>query len=259
MKKSSSSRRKRPFGIAVKNLFIFALIFLSLSLLIALVMHFFAMPAITRQGEERILLDVEGLKWEEARHLLQLEKFLPVRGKSIPRDDMEPFRVISQMPRPGSLVKMGRRVYLDVSVSPENVVFPELKGKTLRTAQILMQEKKLSIDSVSYGFSDLPREVIFWQSVPAGESIRPGTPVHIKISLGLSSWTVPNVTNKSLQEAHKLINDAGLRIGTVTYSERNDLLPNTVIYQSVPGATQLSVPQAIDLMVSRFNENTSEE
>ncbi|MDD3966287.1 MAG: PASTA domain-containing protein [Candidatus Neomarinimicrobiota bacterium] len=248
-------RKKRTFKIKLRNFFIFVLIFVVLSGGLAMLAHFAVMPAFTRQGEERILLNVEGLSWEEARYLLLLEKFTPMRGKSIPREDMEPFRVISQMPRPGSRVKMGRRVYLDVSIPLENVVFPDLKGKTLRTAQILMEEKNLNIDSVSYGFSELPREVIFWQSVPAGETVRPGTHVHIKISLGLSSWTVPNITNISLQEAHKIINDAGLRIGTVTYRDRNDLLPNTVIYQSVPGASVLSVPQAIDLVVSRYNEN----
>lgn len=251
-------REKPPFRIRFRNFLLFILIFCLLSGGIALLLHFVGMPAFTRQGQERILLNVEGLSWEEARHLLLLENFTPMRGKSIPRDDMEPFRVISQMPRPGSRVKMGRRVYLDISIPLENVVFPDLKGKTLRTAQILMEEKNLNIDSVSYGFSDLPREVIFWQSIPAGESVRPGSHVHIKISLGLSSWTVPNITNMSLQEAHKLINDAGLRIGTVTYRDRNDLLPNTVIYQSMPGATVLSVPQAIDLVVSRYNENTAE-
>jgi eukaryotic-like serine/threonine-protein kinase len=249
--------RKRPFRFKVRNLVIFFVVFIMVSGLVALAAHFLVMPAFTRQSEERILLDVEGLSWEEARHLLLLEKFTPVRGKSIPRDDVEPFRVISQMPRPGTRVKMGRRVYLDVSIPLENVVFPDLKGKTLRAAQILMQEKNLTIDSVSYGFSDMPREVIYWQSISAGESVRPGTQVHIKISLGLSSWTVPKVTNMSLQEAHKAINDAGLRIGTVTYRDRNDLLPNTVIYQSVPGATVLSTPQPVDLVVSRYNEKES--
>lgn len=251
-------KRKLTLKARIRNIIVFAFIFLLLSGIVALLGNYVVMPAFTRLGDERILLDVEGLGWEEARHLLLLEKFTPVRGKSIPREDIEPFTVISQMPRPGSRVKMGRRVYLDVSIPLENVIFPDLKGKTLRTAQILMEEQNLNIDSVSYGFSDMPREVIYWQSIPAGESVRPGTPVHIRISLGLSSWTVPNVANMSLQEAHKAINDAGLRIGTVTYRDRNDLLPNTVIYQSVPGATVLSTPQPVDLIVSRYNENEPE-
>lgn len=250
-------RRKRSFKERFRNFFIFVVVFILLSGIVALLGNYLFMPAFTRQEEERILLDVEGLSWEEARHLLLLEKFTPVRGKSIPREDIEPFTVISQMPRPGTRVKMGRRVYLDVSIPLENVIFPDLKGKTLRTARILMEEKNLNIDSVSYGFSDMPREVIYWQSISAGESVRPGTPVHIKISLGLSSWTVPNVTNMSLQEAHKAINDAGLRIGTVTYRDRDDLLPNTVIYQSLPGATVLSVPKPLDLVVSRYKEESA--
>ncbi len=259
IEKTKHPRKKRTFKEKLRNFVVFVFIFMFLAAAAGLLINFVLMPKFTRQDHERILLDVEGLNWEEARHLLQLEKFTPVRGKSIPRNDIEPFRVVAQMPRPGSRVKLGRRVYLDISVPLENVVFPELRGKTLRSARILAEEKNLIIDSISYGFSDMPREVIYWQSVPPEESVRPGTKVHLKISLGLSNWTVPNVTNMSLQDAHKAINDAGLRIGTVTYQDRNDLLPNTVIYQSVPGTTDLSVPQPIDLVVSRYNEEEEVE
>ena len=248
------ARKKKPRE-RIGNLFMFIAVFVLFSGIIALIVNFVVMPSFTRQGNERILLDVQGLTWEEARHLLLLEKFTPVRGKSIARDDMEPFRVIAQMPRPGSRVKLGRRVYLDISIPLENVSFPDLRGKTLRSARIIMDENNLVIDSVSYGFSDMPREVIYWQSTEPGESVRPGTGVHIKISLGLSNWTVPAVTNMSLQDAHKAINEAGLRIGTITYRDREDLLPNTVIYQSMPGSTVLSIPQPIDLVVSRYSED----
>ena len=254
-RKKRSGEKKR----LVRNFLIFVLIFSVASVIAALLINFIVMPGFTRKGQERILLDVQGLTWEEARHLLELEKFTPVKGKSIPRDDIEPFRVIAQMPRPGTRVKLGRRVYLDISIPLENVTFPDLVGKTLRSAKILMEDKNLNIDSVSYGFSDMPREVIFWQSVEEGKSVRPGSGVHVKISLGLSNWEVPTVVNMSFEDAYKAINDAGLRIGTVSYRDRNDLLPNTVIYQSVPGTTVLTVPQPIDLIVSRYNEELESE
>jgi beta-lactam-binding protein with PASTA domain len=122
-----------------------------------------------------------------------------------------------------------------------------------------MQDNDLNVDSVSYGFSDMPREVIFWQSIEPGDFVRPGSGVHVKISLGLSNWEVPSVVNMSFEDAYKTINDAGLRLGTVSYRDRNDLLPNTVIYQSVPGTTILSNPQPIDLVVSRYNEELEVE
>ncbi len=258
IEKTKHPAKKRTWKKRFRNFVVFVAVFAFFSVIAVLLINFVVMPEFTRQDQERILLDVEGLSWEEARELLILEKFTPVRGKSIPRSDIEPFKVVAQMPRPGTRVKLGRRVYLDISVPLENVVFPDLRGKTLRSARILIEEKNLIIDSVSYGFSDMPREVIYWQSVPPEESVRPGTKVHLKISLGLSNWTVPNVTNMSLQDAHKAINDAGLRIGTVTYQDRNDLLPNTVIYQSVPGTTDLSVPRPIDLVVSRYSEEDEE-
>lgn len=254
-KKAAKKGKKKP----IRNLLIFAAIFALACAIIAVLFNFVIMPAITRHGQERILLNVQGLSWEEARHLLELENFTPVKGKSIPRDDIEPFKVVGQQPRPGTRVKLGRRVYLDVSIPLENVEFPDLVGKTLRTAEILMDDNNLKVDSVSYGFSNMPREVIYWQSIEPGALVRPGSGVHVKISLGLSNWEVPTVVNMSFEDAYKAINNAGLRIGTVSYRDRNDLLPNTVIYQSVPGTTILTVPQPIDLVVSRYNEELESE
>lgn len=251
--------RRKTFGQRIVDLVVFCLIFGIIIATLVVFMNFAGMPAFTRHGNERILLDVTGLKWEEAKHLIMLEKFTPVRAKSIARDDVEPFTVLKQMPRPGSRVKLGRRVYLDISVPLQNVEFPDLKGKTMRSAQILLDEINIKVDSVSYGFSDLPREVIFWQSIEPDELIRPGSSVHIKISLGLSNWTVPETSGMSLQEARKKISDAGLRIGTVNYQERNDLLPNTVIYQSIPGNTVMTVPQPVDLIVSQLSEESNTE
>lgn len=244
---------KRKRGKPFFSFLIFSGIFILFCIIAAILLNWLIMPQFTRQGQERILLNVEGLSWEEARHLLELEKFTPMRGKSIPNDDIKPFTVIAQMPRPGTRVKLNRRVYLDISVPLENVQFPELRGKTLRTVEILLQEKSLKVDSVSYGFSDMPHEVIYWQSIDPGKSVRPGSGVHVKISLGLNNWDVPDLINLSMTDAHKSVNDAGLRIGTVSYRDRNDLLPNTVIYQSIPGNTVLNIPQPIDLVVSRYN------
>lgn len=254
-KKERKKGKKKP----IRNLLVFVGIFAIACVLVALLFNYIVLPQFTRHGQERILLDVQGLSWEEARHLLELEKFTPVKGKSIARDDIEPFKVVAQMPRPGTRVKLGRRVYLDISIPLENVEFPDLVGKTLRSAEILMEDNNLNIDSVSYGFSDMPREVIYWQSIEAGASVRPGSGVHVMISLGLSNWEVPTVVNMSFEDAYKAINNAGLRIGTVSYRDRNDLLPNTVIYQSVPGTTVLTVPQPIDLIVSRYNEELESE
>jgi beta-lactam-binding protein with PASTA domain len=247
--------KKKPF----LTFLIFVAIFAAATAIVALLFNFVVMPGFTRHGQERILLDVEGLSWEEARHLLELENFTPVKGKSIMRDDIEPFKVVAQQPRPGTRVKLGRRVYLDISIPLENVAFPDLVGKTLRSVEILLADNNLKVDSVSSGFSNMPKDVIFWQSIEPGTLVRPGSGVHVKKSLGLNNWEVPNVVNMSFEDAYKAINNAGLRIGTVSYRDRNDLLPNTVIYQSVPGTTILTVPQPIDIIVSRYNEELESE
>jgi hypothetical protein len=82
-------KREKP----IRSLLIFAGVFLLSCIIAAVLLNWVIMPKFTRQGQERILLNVEGLSWEEARYLLELENFTPMRGKSIPKDDMEPFKL----------------------------------------------------------------------------------------------------------------------------------------------------------------------
>ena len=67
-----------------------------------------------------------------------------------------------------------------------------------------------------------------------------GTEVHITVSQGRSTGDirVPLVIGKTLGEATKLIEEARLHVGTISYQLSFDLVPNTVVDQFPrPGET----------------------
>jgi len=166
------------------RIFYFLCVFFIISTISVLIINFIVMPAIENRGEERILLDVTNLSWEEAASLLKREGFIPMRGKMRPAYGKEPFTVLSQRPDAGSQVKMKRRVYLDLSTTGAKISFSNLIGHTLRSSRIILENQRMIIDTVYYRYSSKPRNVVFWQSVPADKKVFPGTKVKLKVSLG---------------------------------------------------------------------------
>jgi len=241
------------------RLFFFLIIFSFVSVISALIINYIVMPAIEDKGDERILLSVTGLSWEKAASLLNREGFIPMKGKMRPVWNKKPFTILNQSPKAGSKVKMGRRVYLDMSTTGTKIAFPNLIGTTERSARINLEKQNMIIDTIYYRYSDKPRDVVFWQSITANDKVFPGTKVILKISLGLSKWVVPNLIDMSKKDAIEAIKNAGLQVGKITTSPRNDLLENTVLSQSISPNTKLYSRQRINLVISKFLSNYSDD
>jgi beta-lactam-binding protein with PASTA domain len=58
-----------------------------------------------------------------------------------------------------------------------------------------------------------------------------------------------------LQSGRREILDAGLEVGRVRYLYAPNLLPNTIVDQSIAGGTVLKVKRAINLTVSTYDRD----
>ena len=211
------------------------------------------MPLYTKHGREYTMPDVVGRKLEDAQAILKAHHLRPIVDKKVFSTEYPAGTVISQNPIPGSIVKSGRRTYLAVSKGTKLVEVPNLIGGSERDAEIKLRQSGLVPGEKSYEFSSFyPKGVVIAQSVPVGDSIAFGDTVDFVISLGEipENLTVPNLVGKSLQEAKQILLKMGLQVGMVTYQVNNDLLPETVIHQSVPPDSVVDVGTPIDLVVS---------
>ena len=112
-----------------------------------------------------------------------------------------------------------------------------------------------------FEFSELyPGGVVFDQSVPYGDSVSVGETIRFVVSLGdiPEDLTVPNVVGKSLDEARRILVRTGMQIGFIAFQDNDDLLPETVIQQSIPPDSLVDVGEFIDLIVSQISENPEE-
>lgn len=238
------------------------LIGLFLLFLFVIFMDAVAMPLYTRHGDEYELPDVTLKPISEAMSILKDNGFIPILQDSLYSEQYAPGTVVQQNPAPLRKVKKGRRVYLIISSGERQVPMPDLITKTLTDAVIELQDRGMFQYDTTYVFSDsieyneekvpTPEGTVIRQSVPTGEKVPVSKKVLLTVSMGPapSQRVVPNLFGKSLKHALTILAEIHLPVGKIRHKVRKNLLPNTVIGQSVPPNTPLLDVASIDLVVS---------
>jgi beta-lactam-binding protein with PASTA domain len=238
-------------------------IFTVLGALVAffLLMDYVVMPVYVNHGSRLTVPTVVGLSIGEATALLDSVSLEAVKAEVRPDARRPEGTVVYQNPLPGSVVKEGRRIYLTISGGEEMVNVPLLRGKSLRDARFALERFGLKIGGVSYDFSDIfPVNTIIDQTYAADASVALGTRVGVTVSRGRATddIAVPALIGKTLAEAKKILEDAGLKVGIVTYQPSFELLPNTVVDQFPRPAEQAKFGQEIDLFVVKVGKPSDE-
>jgi len=235
-----------------KNLVRKFFIGIALFFVLFVVCNDFLLPWYVEHGSTIDVPDVVGMKLEDAARTLDS---LGLEGK---QGDVRPDRehpagiVVIQNPLAGHAVKKGRRVYLTISGGEETVNVPSIRGRTLRDATFLLERTGLRLGEVSHAPSEeYPANTIIDQGYAPGTKARKEARIDVTVSLGpvALSIAVPDLVGKSLTEAKKQIEAAGITLGNITYIPSPNLLPNTVIEQFPHAGELVEAKQAIDLVV----------
>ena len=154
-------------------------------------------------------LDV-GAAEREAEHL-----GLRPRIASRRYDEQEPAgKVLAQYPVPGSRTKPGRPVRLVVSLGPERIVVPDLRGSSQRRAQLALRAAGLSVaDDASVPHPFVSRGRVICQTPVPGTEGFPGDRVSLLVSAGPGERTIvmPSLTGWSVASARRWLRAAGIR------------------------------------------------
>ena len=227
-----------------------------------LLMDNIIMPLYTKHGKEYELPDVTARPVQEAIETLKADGFQPIIQDSTYDEQFPPGTVVQQNPLPYSLVKKGRRVYLTISIGEKPRFMPRLIDLTPQDARFLLEENGLQLNNVIYEFSELhPKGVVINQSIPPGEAVKKNQRVNITVSLGPppTSLEIPNLVGKSLESARKELDAVGVSVGKIKYVYRPNLVPGTVINQSVSAGTNATKVDSVNLVVSTDQPPQEEE
>ena len=126
---------------------------------------------------------------------------------------------------------------------------------------MIIRYLRLKVRYIRNEYSEhFPDGVVINQSIPIGNEVKLGEYIDLIISMGRlpDHFVVPNLIGRSLKDATKEIQHAGLILGNVSYQVENDFLPETVIAQSIEAGTEVSQGDTLSLLISKLS-TTSED
>ena len=222
-----------------------------------LIVDSLVMPLAVRLGQSLTVPDITRMSLSEAeKNLAQYGLKIVLEGEKYDQT-IPPGYVVSQNPKANAKVKKGRRIYVMTSMGERLITVPDLKGRSERDAKFIIQSSRLILDHISYEHSSYYLEgTIAEQSLKSGTDAKIGTPISIVVSLGRfpDRFLVPELKGKDLDAAIRRIRKSGLNLGSITYQIESELLPNTVISQSIDPGEEVTTGTEIDLVVSQIPE-----
>lgn len=228
-----NSITKRSFGF---NLLVIIGIFAVLGLL-----FFSLLGIITKHGDTLTVPDVYKKNIQEATMILEKEGFSVDVRDSIYVDSLPGLAVWEQTPARGSVVKVGRTIYLTVNkVIPPMVQMPDLTGLTFRSAEMTLHSLRLNVGDTIYKPDFATNTVL--QQLLNGKTVKPGRdiPEGSNITLVLSSGTgntenpVPDLTGMTYLEAKETLSASNLGLGTVIIDPSVTDTANAFVVKQIP-------------------------
>jgi len=237
----------------IRSIVRFGIAFFVVSVLLVLLMDQVVMPLYVSQGKTITLQDVRNVSLSRAQTKLAEMELEAIVLDSVAAPDLPPYTVVEQQPLPGNLVKKGRAIFLTISKGKEYVQMPNLIGKALTEARLILDQLNLKVKTTEYKYDyDKPQGVICGQSINPGIAVAKHSELSIWISNGspVKIYIVPDLFGVSLGVARKRIREAGLKVGKINYVRSEELTPLTVINQSVIKGNEVFEVIEIDLEVT---------
>lgn len=206
--------------------------------------------------------DVLGMTEEKAAD--ELDKYGLKYKLGIPAisDEYDEGEVVSTDPEAGKEVKKGYTVTLVLSrgTDSETIKTPTLVGKKLKDVESLLKSYDLEKGNITYESSDMPEGYIISQDPEPGTEIKSGEKVDLVVSQGEEKDTsieVPNLKGQTENEAKKLLESVGLKLGKVT-TEHSDTDEGLIISQTKTAGSSADSGDSVGITVSSGPEKKAQ-
>lgn len=200
------------------------------------------------------MIDVKGLTIERA--LIELDRlskdFTVDYKEGAYSDEYEAGQIISQYPEEGTTVNPDEIIKLVYSFGKELVQLEDVAGQTAEAATSLLTGLGYTVVPVTESNDEVEAGKVIRMDPEAGTMVEKSAEIIIYVSEGSDSKPVevPGIIGRSIDDAKKVITDAGLEVGTVTY-EYSDEYPEDIVCGQEIWAGESTLPgTAINFSVS---------
>lgn len=162
--------------------------------------------------------------------------------------------ILSQMPPPGTRIKIGQHVHVLVSLGPPQVVIPNFVGASIRAARITAIQRALELgDVVGVYWPHVEPDVVVAQD-PLPESAELRSPaVNILVSLGEqpAAYLCPRFVGQPIAEARRNLEKAGFKVADVTSVPAGSGPRGVVVTQSPAAGSKIGPDTEFSFQVSQ--------
>lgn len=244
-------KKKKSFFSKNKPLKILLIIVIALAIFIGSIV--IAYNVINDSKPKEVLLpNLVGMTQEEAQATL-LTKNLKYKVVEEQYDEeVEADKILKQKPVyvENFNVLEGSTVDVIVSKGKEIVIMPSVVGKKRDEAEKQLKELGLKVEIIEENNEKVEAGYVIKQEPVEKEELPGKSSVKIYVSKGIKMVTVPNVLGKSLEDAEKLIEDAGLVVAAVITETDTTKDDNIIIKQTLESGKEVAEKTEITITVN---------
>ena len=226
--------------------------FIALGLAVAL--GIFGWYALIGPGSRVVVPSTVGATQEEVRAALDPLGLTFIIAEKRFSEEIAAERVIESSPGGGGRIDQGGIVDLVISKGPERYVIPQLAGLTPKAAANLVRKLPLALQVNIEEFNPTVPQGYVIGSVPsAGEKVKRGTAITIRVSKGIEQIAVASYVGKSADQALNELTEAGFMVSSL-YGFSETRLAGEVISQQPEGGKSVNKGSAVELVVSKGSQ-----
>ena len=179
--------------------------------------------------------------------------FAPSFAQPISRADLERAIVRKQSPAPMRPAARGTRVALSVEIDSMTTV-PNVVGMSGAQAEPQIKDAMLVARGRRIPHATVPAGLVIEQDPGGGTRVPRNSTVTVTYSTGAPPVSVPNLANRTREEAERLIADSSLRVGTVnTVTSPSGF--GRVVWQDPPAGTITRRGAVVQFHIGRRDPN----
>jgi beta-lactam-binding protein with PASTA domain len=156
-------------------------------------------------------------------------------------------QILSQLPPAGSQVRRGWQVRVAESLGPQRVEIPNVLGQSERVANINIRRRGLDVGAIArMRFPDAPEDQVVAQAPPPNASGVSAPKISLLVTAPAQpqALVMPSFIGQPLGSVTQALQDAGLRVGSVTPASLPEGSPLTT-------TPPVSTPSPASIIVSQ--------
>jgi serine/threonine-protein kinase len=214
-----------------------------------LIVAFFIFPAGLIPDDLK-LPNVVGMSIEDAQTALGRAGFKGTIGEERYNADAPKGVVLQQTPPAGSREMEGSKVLLAVSRGQRASEVPAVVGMTREQAMIAIENAGFDVGEVTQRQTDEPPGEVIESSPAAGQRLSIPASVNLVVSAGPSTVSLPSLVGRPYPEARRMIEQLGLRVGSITIDSLSLQQPDYVSGQTPAAGTTVASGSRVSLSVA---------